>query len=256
MFLKKIIPLLASAALLALSGCSTNKVDPYLGDEPSYIYAKGHTSLQHGDDNDALAAYQSLDSQYPFNTYTQKGDIESVYAYYDNDNPAMSITAASRYLKVYPGDANADYAYYMMGVVDFENGRGFLQKYFPYTMSEHNADNYITAFNYFNTVVTQYPNSPYAPDARRRMIYLNNTLAQYQLNAAYFSYQQTAYVAAIARAKGILINYPAAPQTEGALQLMIESYNKLGLTDLASSTTEVLTLNYGANAPTVYVPQP
>lgn len=254
MSLKKIAPLILCALLLLLTACSTNKVDPYLGDEPSYIYAKAHYDLQHGDNNNALIGYQSLDSQYPFNAYTQKGDLESIYAYYDNDNPAMSITAASRYLKVYPTDANADYAYYMMGVVDFENGRGFLQKYFPYIMAEHDADNYTSAFNYFSTVVTQYPKSPYATDARRRMIYLNNTLAQYQLNTAYFSYQQKAYVATIARAENVLMNYPMTPQTEGALQLMIESYNALGLTDLANSTATVLKYNFGDNAATTYTP--
>lgn len=254
MFLKKTALLFPCIALLFLAACSTNKVDPYLGDDPSYIYAKGHHSLQHGDDNDALTAYQSLDSQYPFNPYTKKGDLESIYAYYDNDNPAMSITAASRYLKVYPGDPHADYAYYMMGVVDFENGRGFLQKYFPYNMAEHNAASYTTSFNYFSTVLTQYPKSPYAFDARRRMIYLNNTLAQYQLNTAYFSYQQKAYVATIARAENVLMNYPTSPQIEGALQLMIESYNALGLTDLANSTTTVLKHNFGDNAATTYTP--
>jgi outer membrane protein assembly factor BamD len=243
----KLIRLGLPCLILLLSGCATDKVDPFLGDDPSYIYAVGHTDLQKGDNNDALAAYQSLDSQYPFNDYTKKGDIESIYAYYQNDNPAMSITAASRYLKIYPGDPNASYAYYMMGVVDFENGRGFLQKYFPYDMAQHNADNYSDAFNYFNTVVQQYPQSPYASDARRRMIYLNNTLAQYQLNTAQYYYKRGAYVSAINRAQDILIHFPTTPQNEQALVVIMQSQEQLGLADLASSTTSVLKYNYPNN---------
>ena len=240
----KLMRLLLAGLMLLLSACATNKVDPYLGDDPSYIYAKGHTALQSGDNTDALTAYQSLDSQYPFNSYTKKGDIESVYAYYENDNPAMSITAASRYLKVYPGDPNSDYAYYMMGIVDFENGRGFLQKYFPYDMAKHNAPNYTNAYNYFNTVVQQYPKSPYAGDARRRMIYLNNTLAQYQLNTAQYYYKRGAYVAAINRAQDILIHFPTTPQNEQALAVIMQSQQQLGLTDLAASTASILKYNY------------
>jgi outer membrane protein assembly factor BamD len=240
----KPIRLLLPCLIILLSGCSTDKVDPYLGDAPSYIYAKGHTALQTGDNTDALSAYQSLDSQYPFNPYTQKGDIESIYAYYQNDNPAMSITAASRYLKIYPNDPHADYAYYMMGIVDFENGRGFLQKYFPYDMAQHNADNYTTAFNYFNTLVQEYPKSPYASDARRRMIYLNNTLAQYQLNVAENYYKRGAYVAAINRAQSILIQFPTTPQNEQALAIIMQSQQQLGLTELAASTASVLKYNY------------
>ncbi len=239
----KPIRLLLPCLVLLLSGCTTDKVDPYLGDAPSYIYAKGHTDLQNGNNNDALTAYQSLDSQYPFNAYTKKGDIESVYAYYENDNPAMSITAASRYLKVYPGDENSDYAYYMMGVVDFENGRGFLQKYFPYDMAQHNAPNYTEAYNYFNTLVQQYPKSPYASDARRRMIYLNNTLAQYQLNTAQYDYKRGAYVSAINRAQDILVHFPTAPQNTEALALIMQAQEKLDLTDLAASTANILKYN-------------
>lgn len=228
---------------LLLAGCSSTKVDPYQGDPPEYIYAKGHTALQKGNNTDALAAYQSLDSQYPFNPLTQKGDLESIYAYYDNSSPAMAVTTASRYTKIYPSGPNLDYAYYMMGVVDFENGRGFLQKYFPYDMSKHHADNYTNAYNYFNTVVTSYASSPYANDARRRMIYLNNTLAQYQMNVADFDFQKKAYVAAINRAQDVIIHFPTTPQSRAALVMMLNSYQALGMTDLATSTQSVLALN-------------
>lgn len=240
--LKKLF-LLPIAGSLLLAGCSTTKVDPYLNDPPEYIYAKGHQYLQKNDYTDALKAYQSLDSQYPFNPLTQKGDLESVYAYYENDDPAMAMTAASRYIKVYPNAANLDYAYYMTGVINFENGRGFLQRYLPYNMSQHNAPNYTYAFNDFATVINNYPDSPYAPDARRRMIYLNNTLAQYQLNVANMNFAYKAYVAAANRAQNVLINYPTSPMRQQALQLMIKSYQALGLNDLADSINQVLALN-------------
>lgn len=240
-----LIPL---AAALLLAGCSTNNVDPFLNDPPDYIYATGHIDLQKADYNDALKAYQSLDSQYPFNPLTQKGDLESIYAYYENDNPAMAVTAASRYTKIYPSDKNLDYAYYIMGVVDFENGRGFLQKYFPYNMGAHNAPNYTTAYNYFNTVVTTYPDSPYAYDARRRMIYLNNVQAHFQINAADLDYQLGAYVASANRAQQVILNYPTSPVTEEALNMMIQSYNALVLTNLAQSSEQVLKLNFSSNS--------
>lgn len=240
----KKICLLPVAAAFFLAGCSTQKVDPYLGDSVQYIYAKGHNYLQKGNYNDALTAYQSLDSQYPFDPLTQQGDLETIYAEYANDNPALAVTAASRYLKIYPSGPNQDYAYYMMGVVNFENGRGFLQKYFPYNMSQHNANNYSQAFSNFATVINTYPSSPYASDARRRMIYLNNTLAQYQMNVADLEFKQQAYVAALNRAKNVIIEYPTSPVTEEALQMMIQCYKKLGLNDLAQSSEQTLQLNF------------
>lgn len=238
---KTVIP---TCFLLLLTACASNKADIYAGDDPAYIYAVGHHDLQEGNYNSALIAYQSLDSQYPYTEYTKNGDLESIYAYYQNDKPALAAVAATRYLKIYPDDPHADYAYYVMGITDFDNGRGFLQKYFPYDMSQHNAENYQKAFNYFNIVYTQYPKSPYADDARRRMIYLNNTLAQYNLNVAQFLFEQNAYVAAVNRAQIILLNFPNTPQAKSALILMGKAYTLLKLPDLAQSTAQILAMNF------------
>jgi outer membrane protein assembly factor BamD len=233
------------AALPLLNACSQDKSDPFQGYSADYIYAVGHDALQNGHWATALEAYQSLDSQYPFNSYTQKGDLDSIYANYRDNESALALTEAARYIKVYSTDTNGvAYAYYMMGVINFDNGRGFLQRYFPYQMSQHNAANYTTAYNDFNTVVISYPNSPYAPDARRRMIYINNVLAQFDMNVANFSYQQQAYVSAANRAIDVILTHPTSPITEDALAMMIKCYEKLGLPNLAASTRAVLELNY------------
>lgn len=243
MSIKPLLALIPCALTLILSGCGDEK-DPYQGMTPQVIYATGHSKLQEGSYSAALKAYQSLDSQYPFTDETKRGDIDSVYAYYQNDDPAMAMTAAARYLKQYPGDPHADYAYYMMGVVNFENGRGFLQTYFPYDMAQHEAANYTNAFNNFSTVVTQYSASPYATDARRRMVYLMDTLAQYNLNVAQFLFSQKAYVGATQRAWDVVIHYPSTPQVKPALALIAQAYRELGLQDLAASTTAVQALNF------------
>jgi outer membrane protein assembly factor BamD len=237
--------LLALSSVLLFAGCDNTKQDPFAGYAPNYIYAVGHHALQNGHWAAALDAYHSLDSQYPFDPYTQKGDLDSIYADYQNNDPALALTEAARYIKIYPTDvAGVAYSYYMMGVVNFDDGRGFLQRYFPYQMSQHNAHNYVIAYNNFNTLLTNYPNSPYSADARRRMIYINNVLAQFNMNVANFSYQQEAYVAAANRAINVILTYPTSPVTEDALEMMIQCYEKLGLTDLTASTRQVLELNF------------
>ena len=242
--------LLLIGPLVLLSACASDaKVDPYAGLSANYIYATGHSALQKGHWNTALAAYQSLDSQYPFNQYTQKGDLESIYANYENDNPAIALTEADRYIKIYPRDsAGIAYAYYMMGVVNFENGRGFLQNYLPYDMAQHDAKAYRTAFQNFDIVTSSYPQSPYSLDARRRMIFLNNTLAQFQMNVAELSYRQGAYVAAANRSIDVLLHYPNTPERVAALKMLALCYEKLKLPELQASTQEVLQLNLSSKS--------
>ena len=241
----------------ALSACSTTKpVDPYQGDQPAYIFAVGHSDLQKGNYDKAIAAFQSLNSQYPFDDYAKQGYLDLIYAQYADHNSALALAAANRFLKLYPNDPGVAYAYYMRGVVNFDNGRSFLQRYFPYHMAEHDPVEYRNAFQDFTMVVTQYPNSPYAPDARRRMVYLNNTMAQYQLNVAEYYYKMRAYVAAITRAKVIVLHYSTTPALQGALVTLVESYHELNLPLLENSARLLLKANFPDNALVKDMPMP
>lgn len=236
-------------AALALTACSTTeKKDPYAGWNAQKIYATGHNYLRGNDYNDAIDAFVSLNSQYPFEKYAKKGDLELIYAYYTAGDPALALAASSRYIRLYPNDKNAAYAYYMAGVVEFNNGRGFLQRYFPYDMSEHNSENYGNAFNSFDKVINQFPTSPYTQDARRRMIYLKNMLGNYQLNIAEYYFGKGAYVAAISRAQDVLVKYPRTTAVKPALQLLIKSYQKINLSGLEASAIKLYSFNYGSDS--------
>ena len=93
MWFKRVLHIIAVVtALPLLNACSQDKTDPFIGYSADYIYAVGHDALQNGKWSTALEAYQSLDSQYPFNSYTQKGDLDSIYANYRNNDSALALT--------------------------------------------------------------------------------------------------------------------------------------------------------------------
>jgi outer membrane protein assembly factor BamD len=169
-----------------------------------------------------------------------------IYAYYQKNDPTLALSTAERYLKLYPNDADAAYAYYMSGVIDFENGRGVLQTYFPYEMSDHNVNNYDLAYKTLNIVTTRYPNSVYATDARRRMMYLNNIEAEYELKIAQFYYDRKAYVAALARAKDVILQFSQTPSVIPALTLSERAYLALDLPELANESHQVAVANIAA----------
>jgi outer membrane protein assembly factor BamD len=230
------------AISLALAGCGNEK-DPYTGKPANFIYAKGHQFLRDNDNSEAVTAFESLNSQYPFEPSSKQGNLELIYAYYKKNDPTLALSTAERFLKLYPNDPDAAYAYYMSGVVDFENGRGVLQTYFPYEMSDHNVNNYDLAFKTLNIVATRYPSSPYAMDARRRMMYLNNIEAEYELKIAQFYYDRKAYVAALARAKKVIIEFSQTPSVIPALELSEQAYLALDLPELANESHQVAVAN-------------
>ena len=68
--------------------------------------------------------------------------------------------------------------------------------------------------------MTQYPKSDYAHDALRRMIYLRNRLAEYEVNVARYYVKRGAYLAAAQRAQGVIEQYDGSPAEKPALQVM------------------------------------
>jgi outer membrane protein assembly factor BamD len=92
--------------------------------------------------------------------------------------------------------------------------------------------------------VQQYPSSAYAADARQRMIYLRNRLADYEIHVAEYYVRRGAWVAALARARNVIETYDGSPRMRDALEISISCYHKLGLEDLANDTAKVLATNF------------
>jgi outer membrane protein assembly factor BamD len=92
--------------------------------------------------------------------------------------------------------------------------------------------------------VTKYPESQYSADARQRMIYLRNILADHELHVAQFYVKRGAFVAAINRAKYIIEKLPQSNATAEALAILVRTYKRLGMHYLSNESLSVLQLNY------------
>jgi outer membrane protein assembly factor BamD len=76
------------------------------------------------------------------------------------------------------------------------------------------------------------------------MAFIKNSLARSDVHVARFYYQRGAYVAAISRAQTTVQEYRDVPAVEEALFIMVQSYDKLGLTQLRDDTLRVLEKSY------------
>ena len=88
------------------------------------------------------------------------------------------------------------------------------------------------AFTDFNLLVENYPQSVYRKDAQLHMIDIRNRLAQFEINVAEYYLRRRAYVAASRRAETVIERYQGSDSVPRALEIMEESYAKLGLADL------------------------
>ncbi|MDH4031956.1 MAG: outer membrane protein assembly factor BamD [Chromatiales bacterium] len=236
--------LIAVTLLVALAGCSSKRggVDP--SDDAYKIYRKGEKSMQSGNYGTAIGQYEYLQAVYPFSEYAKQAQLDLMYAYYRSKEPDAAVEAADQFLLENPTHPRVDYAHYLKGLVYFERDRGPMEKLVRVDLSKRPPNRLEDSYRNFSIVATQYPDSIYAQDARQRMVYLRNRLAEYEIHVASYYVRRGAFVAASSRAKYVLENFQQTPSVVPALQIMVSAYRQMGLEELASDSMRVLEENY------------
>lgn len=237
--------LLPALLLLTLAGCSMfqEEEDETRNWSAQQLYTAATEAMNDGSYTKAVKYYETLESSYPFGRYAMQAQLGVAYAYYKADEPESAVVAAERFIRLHPRSEHVDYAYYLKGLVNFNRSIGFIERFLPVDSSQRDPGSMFSSFQNFSELVEKFPNSEYANDARKRMVYLRNLLAEHELHVARYYYKTNAWPAAINRCKAILANYSLTPAARPALELMIASYEKLGMPELAADSRRVLQLN-------------
>lgn len=237
---------LVSALLLAglLAGCSSTTVDKTAGWSPNRIHSEAQDEMNSGAYDKAVPLLEKLEGRAAGTPLAQQAQIDKAYAHYKAGEKAQAIATLDRFMKLHPASPALDYALYLKGLVNFNDNLGLFSFLSRQDLSERDQKAAKEAFESFNELVTRYPDSRYAPDARARMRYTVNALAQYEVHVARYYYTRGAYVAAVSRAQQALADYRDAPALEEALYILTQSYDKLGMTELRDDARRVLDQNY------------
>ena len=243
---KKLLVVVATSALLALSGCGMlpSKTDETQKWSAEKLYAEAREEMSAGQYEAAIALFQRLESNYPFGTYATQAQMEIAYAHYKAKDQAEALAAVERFIKLHPNHPQVDYMYYLRGLINFNDQIGFLSIIYSQDPSERDPRATREAFAAFKALVDRYPNSKYVPDAIARLNYLINAMAQYEVHVANYYFRRGAYMAALNRAQSAVSDYSESPSREEALFIMVRSYDKLGMFDLRDDTQRVLLRNY------------
>jgi outer membrane protein assembly factor BamD len=233
-------------ALLLLSGCAGSdgqKDDTDIWSEAK-LYSEATDKLNDADFAKCGKYFDKLEARFPFGPYSQQAQINAAYCYWKAQEQAQALVSIDRFIKLHQGSPNLDYAYYLKGLITFNDDLGWLGKFTGQDLSERDPKAAKEAFESFKVVVERFPDSKYAPDSLDRMRYIVNSLAQADVLVARYYYQRGAYLASANRAQLVIRDYDRAPAVEEALYILYASYQKLGMTELANDTARVFKLNF------------
>ncbi|AHK20059.1 membrane biogenesis protein [Yersinia similis] len=235
--------LVAAATLsLVLTGCSSNK-DVVPDNPPSELYATAQQKLQDGNFKGAITQLEALDNRYPFGPYSQQVQLDLIYAYYKSADLPMAQASIDRFMRLNPTHPNIDYVLYMRGLTDMALDDSALQGFFGIDRSDRDPQHARAAFRDFNQLIQNYPNSQYATDAQKRLVFLKDRLAKYELAVAQYYTKRGAYVAVVNRVDQMMRDYPDTQATRDAFPLMENAYKQLQLNAQADKVAKIMAAN-------------
>lgn len=239
-----LIPLLA---LMLVAGCATdrNRDQQRLARlEPAILYKRGKQAVKAGDYQEAVTLFEALAARYAFTPEAKQARLDIIHAYYKLGEKESAKDAAETFIRENPAHTRLDYVWYLKGLIDFERTPYAVERWLRVDLSARVPKTAADSFESFRMLVTTFPQSPYAVDGQRRMIYLRNRLANYEMQVARHYMERGAWVAAAQRANQAITQYDGAPVMIDALRVMIHCYHELDYKDLADNTERVFHENF------------
>ena len=236
--------LMASWLPFTLTGCKSTPTEAEANQSIEKLYAEAKDEASLGNYDKAAKLYEKLEGRAAGTLVGQQAQLERAWALYKGGEKATALAAIDRYIKTNPSSPALDYAYYLRGLINFNDNLGFLSNIASQDLSERDQQSSREAYQAFRQLVDRFPDSPYTPDAQLRMNYIVNALASYEVHVARYYYRRGAYVAAASRAQATVQDFRQSPAVEEALYLMAASYEKLGLTQLQADAERVLKQNF------------
>ncbi len=234
----RLVSLALIAALLATTGCAGGRSGPrdtaYIARDVDSLYAAARSRLDGGETMAAAALFDEVERQHPYSPWARRAQLMSAFSYYAAQDYNKSVQAAQRFLAIHPGNKDAPYAFYLIGLCYYEQ------------ISDVTRDQKVTeqALQSLNEVVRRYPTSRYAADAKLKIDLVNDHLAGKEMEIGRYYQRSGKWLAASIRFRAVVDNFQSTSHTPEALMRLTESYLALGIPDEAQRSAAVLGANY------------
>lgn len=230
---------------LTIAGCGGGPESDFVPGSVGEIYEQATRSMRNGNYRRAIFILEQIQGRFPFNDLGKQAQIDLMYCFYKSGLSEEAVDASEQFMRENPTHPRVDYALYIKGLTYFDDDPGKFSRILGVDRAARPPAENRQALTTFKRLVDRYPSSEYAEDARQRMVFLKERLARYENYVADYYYRRGAYIAAANRAKQALEQFNGAEANVRSLEIMAESYDQLGLGDLAADTRRVLAANGG-----------
>ncbi len=230
---------IALAAALLAAGCAAKDdidLETYVNTvEPAdQLFNQGLANLNSGRASEAAKKFSAVDRQHPYSEYARRSIVLGAFANYRQGRYPEAISAAKRYVTLYPTDKDAAYAQYIIGL-------SYWRQIPDVTRDQADSRRTLAAFQ---ELIDRYPDSEYVDDAKTKMRFARDQIAGKEMQVGRYYLERKEYLAGINRFRLVVEQYSNTRHTEEALARLVEAYFALGLASEAQTAAAVLGTNY------------
>ena len=234
--LSRLFPVFAIMALgLLAAGCADDSDEIKYVERPvNKIYDGALNNLEKGNFKFAAQEFDEVERQHPYSVWAVRAKLMAAYAHYLNNQYDSAIVALDRFIQLHPSHKDIPYAYYLKGLSYYEQ------------ISNISRDQRMTelAMRSLRELVSRFPNSKYARDAKLKIELTLDHLAGKDMDVGRYYLKQRKYLAAINRFKTVIDRYQTTTHVPEALHRLVEAYLAIGIVDEAKKMAAVLGHNY------------
>ncbi len=226
--------LLAGCSTLGIGGGKTGADTSYVARDVGTLYNAAKDRLDKNQYKVAAALFDEVERQHPYSPWARRAQLMSAFSYYSAADYPKAIASSQRFLSIHPGNKDAPYAYYLIGVSYYEQ------------IANVRRDQSTTeqALAALGEVQRRYPTTRYASDAALKIDLVNDHLAGKEMEIGRFYQRRNQWLAATLRFREVVDKYQTTTHAPEALYRLVESYLSLGIPMEAKKAAAVLGANY------------
>ena len=227
------------AVVLMLAACGAKEADPIIeaaaDNEPvDVLYSKAFETFNARKYKEAVEQFEEVERQHPYSEWATRGQIMAAYSAFNAGQFDDAVAILDRFVKIHPTHRDTPYAYYMIAL-------NYYTQIVDVGRDQKTTEEARTALK---EVISRYPDSEYAQDAKLKLDLTEDHLAGKEMEIGRYYLRHSDYIAAINRFRFVIDNYQTTSHTPEALHRLVEAYLRLGVLPEAKKYAAVLGHNF------------
>jgi outer membrane protein assembly factor BamD len=198
------------------------------------LYTEAYRNFEIGDYNQAIKIFEIVEKDYSYTEWAPRALLMRAYMYYDAGDYVAALTHLQRFKQRNSGSKNLQYVEYLIGICMFEQ-----INYISLTQEPTEL-----ALRQFEKIISNYPSSSYATDAKFKIDLINEQKAGKEMYLARYYAKKEMWLPALYRLNNVFKDYQSTVFIEEALHRLVEIHYKIGNIETAKKYASILGYNY------------